>query len=132
MNIRTRSAVAVLGLAVLIPGIAGCTTFDSSAGTVSVGELDGVLDCPDNSSWSLQGALDPELKGAPTAEAALREALAPYADKHTFNGPMVLVNDSIASLTDRAGEAVIASVVEVSPGNWVLGSVQGCGRYALR
>jgi len=123
--------VALLALVVVLLTVgSGCTPRSSSAG-FPVDELDGVLDCPDDSSWSLQGSVDPSVSGASSAQEALNEALAPYMANHDLD-MRIQASGTVASLTNGSGEVVIASVVEAAPGNWVLSSIQGCSEQAIR
>ncbi|MFV2000733.1 MAG: hypothetical protein ACC654_10265, partial [Acidimicrobiia bacterium] len=58
--------------------------------------IDGELDCATDSSWVMQGSIDPTIPGLPSAEEAVRSSLDWYAER--YGGDIVVVSDGVGSL----------------------------------
>lgn len=90
-------------------------------------EIDGSLDCSDDTGWSIEGMIDSSIPGAESAQTALLEALAPYKGRH--GGEVVLRGESGGSLVVGQSEQVVASAFEVDAGGWIVASISGCGGF---
>jgi len=89
--------------------------------------IDGELDCASESSWAMQGSIDPTKPGLPGAEEAVRSSLDWYAER--YGGEIVIVSEGVASLVVDQREQVVARAVEVSAGGWVVTTLLGCNGF---
>lgn len=90
---------------------------------VGLDSIDGSLDCPNGDTWGQDGTPAPDAVGAETAEIALREALAPFADKH---GGEIMIEGARGSLVSGFDERVVASATQMDNGTWVVVTIGGC------
>lgn len=93
---------------------------------------DQVLDCTDDSSWGIQGDVDPDAVGFATAAEALSDTFSRYIQVSGELREAESSRPSIGSLLNNDNREVVTAIAsEVSPDNWHVTTISGCNGYEL-
>lgn len=90
---------------------------------VGLDSIDGSLDCPNGDTWTQDGTPPPDAVGSETADLALSEAIAPFADRH---GGEIVIEGARGSLVSEFDERVVAFATPMDNGTWVVVTIGGC------